>query len=449
MVRTYEEAVAWIHGRLRLGIKPGLKRMEWMMEQLGHPERRVRAVHIGGTNGKGSTVAYLRSILQAAGYSVGTFTSPYVEQFNERISINGQPIRDEEIVELVQTIKPLADELEQTELGGPTEFEVITAMMLYYFGKQNIQDIVLIEVGLGGRLDSTNIIYPLLSVITNVSYDHMNILGDTLGQIAAEKAGIIKSGVPLVTAVKEPEAWEVIAKTAAERKAKTYRLGVDFTVSDRQATVEGEQFSLVTPFAEYRDLRIQMPGAHQVENAAVAVMAAELLRLGYSFLIDPEHIADGLATAAWPGRFERVSDSPLIILDGAHNEAGIRSLVETVRAHYPDKRVHVLFAALTDKPLERMIQLLDELADTITFTTFDFPRAAAAEQLYALSSHRHKATVHRWKKWIGEQKTRLSAQEMLLITGSLYFISEVKKSLCKKNLLSTTSMKWYNEDKEK
>ncbi|AMQ21338.1 bifunctional folylpolyglutamate synthase/dihydrofolate synthase [Geobacillus sp. JS12] len=429
MVRTYEEAVAWIHGRLRLGIKPGLKRMEWMMEQLGHPERRVRAVHIGGTNGKGSTVAYLRSILQAAGYSVGTFTSPYVEQFNERISINGEPISDQEIVELVQVIQPLADELEQTEFGGPTEFEVITAMMLYYFGKQNIQDIVLIEVGLGGRLDSTNIIYPLVSVITNVSYDHMNILGDTLGQIAAEKAGIIKSGVPLVTAVNEPEAWEVIAKTAAERKAKTYRLGVDFTVSDRQTTVEGERFSLVTPFAEYRDLRIQMPGAHQVENAAVAVMAAELLRLGYSFLIEPEHIADGLATAAWPGRFEQVSDSPLIILDGAHNEAGIRSLVETVRAHYPDKRVHVLFAALTDKPLERMIQLLDELAHTITFTTFDFPRAAAAEQLADLSTHQQKATVLQWEKWIREQASRLTERDLLLITGSLYFISEVKKGM--------------------
>ncbi|MDF9295955.1 bifunctional folylpolyglutamate synthase/dihydrofolate synthase [Geobacillus stearothermophilus] len=429
MVQTYEEAVAWIHGRLRLGMKPGLKRMEWMMEQLGHPERRVRAVHIGGTNGKGSTVAYLRSILQAAGYSVGTFTSPYVEQFNERISINGEPISDQEIVELVRVIQPLADELEQTEFGGPTEFEVITAMMLYYFGKQNIQDIVLIEVGLGGRLDSTNIIYPLVSVITNVSYDHMNILGDTLGQIAAEKAGIIKSGVPLVTAVKEPEAWEVIAKTAAERKAKTYRLGVDFTVSDRQATVEGEQFSLVTPFAEYRDLRIQMPGAHQVENAAVAVMAAELLRLGYSFLIDPEHIADGLATAAWPGRFEQVSGKPLIILDGAHNEAGIRALVETVRAHYPDKRVHVLFAALTDKPLERMIRQLDELADTITFTTFDFPRAAAAEQLADLSSHPQKAAVNDWIGWIREKKKQIGGDGLLLVTGSLYFLSEVRKRL--------------------
>jgi len=431
MIRTYEEAVAWIHGRLRLGMKPGLKRMEWMMEKLGHPERRVRAVHIGGTNGKGSTVAYLRSILQAAGYSVGTFTSPYVEQFNERISINGEPIRDEEIVELVQTIQPLANELEQTELGGPTEFEVITAMMLYYFGKQNIQDIVLIEVGLGGRLDSTNVIYPLVSVITNVSYDHMNILGDTLGQIAAEKAGIIKSGVPLVTAVNEPEAWEVIAKTAVERKAKTYRLGVDFAVSNQQTTAEGEQFSVTTPFAAYRDLRIQMPGVHQIENAATAVMAAELLRLSYSFLIEPEHIHDGLAMATWPGRFEKVSDKPLIIVDGAHNEAGIRSLVETVRAHYPDKRVHVLFAALTDKPLERMIQRLEELADTIAFTTFDFPRAAAAEQLAELSSHPQKAATDDWIGWIDEKKNRMGRDELLLITGSLYFLAEVRKRLKK------------------
>ncbi|WPZ17570.1 folylpolyglutamate synthase/dihydrofolate synthase family protein [Geobacillus subterraneus] len=429
MIRTYEEAVAWIHGRLRLGMKPGLKRMEWMMEKLGHPERRVRAVHIGGTNGKGSTVAYLRSILQATGYSVGTFTSPYVEQFNERISVNGEPIRDEEIVELVRVIQPLADELERTELGGPTEFEVITAMMLYYFGKQQIQDIVLIEVGLGGRLDSTNVIYPLVSVITNVSYDHMNILGDTLGQIAAEKAGIIKSGVPLVTAVQEPEAWEVIAKTAAERKAKTYRLGVDFAVSNQQTTAEGEQFSVTTPFAAYHDLRIHMPGVHQIDNAATAVMAAELLRLSYSFLIEPEHIHDGLAMAAWPGRFERMSDDPLVIIDGAHNEAGIRALVDTVRTHYPDKRVHVLFAALADKPLERMIRPLDELAETITFTTFDFPRAAQAEALTALSSHPQKAAVSDWAGWIREKKKQIGDDGLLLVTGSLYFLSEVRKRL--------------------
>jgi dihydrofolate synthase / folylpolyglutamate synthase len=431
MVRTYEEALEWIHGRLRLGIKPGLKRMEWFMEKLGHPERRIRAIHIAGTNGKGSTVSYLRHILQAAGYSVGTFTSPYVEQFNERISVNGKPIGDKEIVKLVQVIKPLAEELEQTELGAPTEFEVITAMMLYYFGKKNIQDVVLIEAGLGGRLDSTNIIYPILSIITNIGYDHMNILGETLDKIAFEKAGIIKSGVPLITGAEQPEAWTVISEKAASLKAKTYRLGEDFFIVRHVPITDGERFSLETPFSQYPDLKITMFGAHQVQNAALAVMAAEYLRMCYSFLIEKEHIYEGLEKAKWIGRFERVSNKPLIIIDGAHNEEGIHSLVDTVRSHYPDKDIHVLFAALADKPLDKMIPPLAEIAETITFTSFDFPRAASAEQLAELCDHPNKATTDDWKGWMKETKKQKRSDALFLITGSLYFIAEVRKFLKK------------------
>ncbi|KYD15253.1 bifunctional folylpolyglutamate synthase/dihydrofolate synthase [Saccharococcus caldoxylosilyticus] len=431
MVRTYEEALEWIHGRLRLGIKPGLKRMEWFMEKLGHPERRIRAIHIAGTNGKGSTVSYLRHILQAAGYSVGTFTSPYVEQFNERISVNGKPIGDKEIVKLVQVIKPLAEELEQTELGAPTEFEVITAMMLYYFGKKNIQDVVLIEAGLGGRLDSTNIIYPILSIITNIGYDHMNILGETLDKIAFEKAGIIKSGVPLITGAEQPEAWTVISEKAASLKAKTYRLGEDFFIVRHVPITDGERFSLETPFSQYPDLKITMFGAHQVQNAALAVMAAEYLRMCYSLLIEKEHIYEGLEKAKWIGRFERVSNKPLIIIDGAHNEEGIHSLVDTVRSHYPDKDIHVLFAALADKPLDKMIPPLAEIAETITFTSFDFPRAASAEQLAELCDHANKATTDDWKGWMKETKKQKRSDALFLITGSLYFIAEVRKFLKK------------------
>jgi dihydrofolate synthase / folylpolyglutamate synthase len=431
MVRTYEEALEWIHGRLRLGIKPGLKRMEWLMDKLGHPERRIRAIHIAGTNGKGSTVSYLRHILQAAGYSVGTFTSPYVEQFNERISVNGKPIRDQEIVELVQIIEPLAEELEQTELGAPTEFEAITAMMLYYFGKMNIQDIVLIEAGLGGRFDSTNVIYPLLSIITNIGYDHMNILGETLDKIAFEKAGIIKSGVPLITGVGQPEAWTVISEKAASLKAKTYRLGEDFLIVQHEPVDDGERFSLETPFSQYPDVKITMFGAHQTQNAALAVMAAEYLRMCYSFLIEKEHIYEGLEKAKWIGRFEQVSKKPLIIIDGAHNEAGIHSLVDTVRSHYPDKDIHVLFAALADKPLAQMIPPLAEIAKTMTFTSFDFPRAASAKQLAELCDHPRKATTDDWKEWIQEKKKQKRSDDLFLITGSLYFIAEVRKLIKK------------------
>jgi dihydrofolate synthase/folylpolyglutamate synthase len=429
MIRTYKEAVDWIHNRLTLGVKPGLKRMEWMMEKLDHPERRMKAIHVGGTNGKGSTVCYLRNILQQAGYSVGTFTSPYVEQFNERISINGKPISDVEIMKLVQVIKPLAEELEQTELGAPTEFEVITAMALYYFGKMNVQDVVLFEVGLGGRLDSTNVIYPLLSLITNVGFDHTHILGDTLEQIAFEKAGIIKAGIPVITAVEQKEALDVIHARAKSLKAKVYELNNDFIIRDHEAKEGGEKFSLETPFATYRDLHLSMLGSHQVKNAALAVMAANYLRTYYSFIIEEQHVREGVRQAQWLGRFEKISDKPLIILDGAHNMEGIESLVQTIQTHYPSKNVHILFSALRDKPLKPMIEALANIAATITFTSFDFPRAATAEELAEQCDHDAKQCAVDWKQWLKQKRKTAKNDDLIVVTGSLYFISDVRKFL--------------------
>jgi dihydrofolate synthase / folylpolyglutamate synthase len=426
MIRTYAEAVAWIHGRLSFGIKPGLKRMEWLMERLGYPHRRIKAIHVAGTNGKGSTVCYLRHILQEAGYSVGTFTSPYVEQFNERISVNGTPIRDEEIVELVNVIKPLVEEVEQTELGAPTEFEVITAMAIYYFGKMNVQDVVIFETGLGGRFDSTNVIYPLISVITNVGFDHTNILGDTLTKIAFEKAGIIKAGVPVITGVEQKEALEVIFEKAKSVKAKAYVLGKDFVIKDYGAMENGERFSVDTLFSKYRDLTISMFGFHQAKNAAIAVMVADYLRVYYSFIIEEEALRSGLEKAQWVGRFEKVSDNPMIILDGAHNEEGINSLVETVKTHYPDKKIHVMFSALSDKPLEKMIQPLADIAETITFTSFDFPRAATAKELYEQCEHPKKECEENWQAALKNKMSEMKEEDVLVVTGSLYFISEVR-----------------------
>ncbi|MGG6431038.1 bifunctional folylpolyglutamate synthase/dihydrofolate synthase [Anoxybacillus sp. D401a] len=426
MVQTYKEAVDWIHSRLTLGVKPGLKRMEWMMEKLGHPERRIKAIHVGGTNGKGSTVCFLRHILQEAGYRVGTFTSPYVEQFNERISVNGQPISDVDLIHLVQVIQPLAEELEQTELGGPTEFEVITAMALYYFGKMNVQDVVIFEVGLGGRLDSTNVIYPLLSVITNVGYDHIHILGNTLEQIAFEKAGIIKAGVPLITAIDQPEALRVVEEKAASVRAKVYAIDRDFTVFAHEPTADGERFSLQTPFASYDNVTTTMLGAHQVKNAALALMASDYLRTYYSFLIEREHMYNGIRKAEWLGRFEKMNDRPLIIIDGAHNEEGIDSLVATINAHYPHRSVHVLFTALGDKPVAAMIRKLETIAQTMTFTTFDFPRALSAEQLAEQATHRNVQCATDWKQWLKEKRTQVEKDDIILITGSLYFISNVR-----------------------
>lgn len=431
MFTTYEEAVSWIHSRLRLGVKPGLKRMEWMMEKLEHPERRIRSVHIGGTNGKGSTVTYLRSILQEAGYEVGTFTSPYFEQFNERISINGVPIPDEAIVKLANDIYPLSVEMEGSELGGPTEFEIITAMAFQYFGRVNPVDIVLFEVGLGGRFDSTNIVFPLVSVITNIGLDHTAILGDTHAAIAYEKAGIIKPGISLVTAVKQEEALEIIKEKVNEMKAPFYLLGKQMFINEHSSTQSGEVFTQKTPFKVWENLEISMAGKHQIENAALAVMASEVLNKFYFFLIEEEHVFNGLKKAYWPGRFEIMSNDPVIVIDGAHNEEGVSALVTELGKRFNNKKINIVFTALADKKLDKMIANLDAIADKITFVEFDYPRAAKAEALFELSGNKNKFFNKNWQQAIEENISMLDQNDILVITGSLYFLSEMKPVLLK------------------
>ncbi|GAM12077.1 bifunctional folylpolyglutamate synthase/dihydrofolate synthase [Mesobacillus selenatarsenatis] len=427
MFDTYEQAIDWIHARLRLGIKPGLSRMEWMLERLDHPERRIKTIHIGGTNGKGSTVTFLRSILQSAGYRVGTFTSPYFEQFNERISINGQPINDQELIELTNVIKPLADELDQTELGGPTEFEVITAMSLYYFAKMTPVDVAIYEVGLGGRFDSTNVIHPLLSIITSIGLDHTAILGDTYEEIAFEKAGIIKNGVSVITGVKQPEALNVIRKKAIEGKSPLYHLGDEFSTSSRESLKRGEQFSFSSMFGQIQKLETSMIGSHQVDNAACAVMASQVLANYYSFMIDEEHIREGLTQAYWPGRLEILSENPLVLIDGAHNEEGINALAREINSRYADKKISILFAALKDKKLDKMIATLEEAADQLTFTTFDFPRAASVEELMEVGSNSgNKNIAVDYRSYLDKKINELNKDEILIVTGSLYFLSEAK-----------------------
>lgn len=429
MFKTRDEVIQWINNRLKLGIKPGLKRMEFMMEKLDHPERNIRAVHIGGTNGKGSTVAFLRSILMEAGYEVGTFTSPYFETFNERISINDVPISDEDLVETANQIKPVVDELEKTSLGSPTEFEIITAMGLYYFGKIHPVDCTIVEVGLGGRLDSTNVIHPLLTIITNIGHDHMHILGSSLTEIAGEKAGIIKNGVPLITAEVKQEPLNVLEQTAKERKASLYKLGRDFSFIDLGSDRKKELFSLDTVYGSYFNLRTSLLGEHQETNASLAVMAAKLLETFYSFIIEPEHIETGLEKAYWPGRFEILQEEPTVIIDGAHNREGIESLVETVQRHYSNPKGKILFAALKDKETDEMVRQLNTLGMDIVFTEFDFHRAKKASELNGRNAEGKVEIETDWRQFIEKTLPNLKEDEIFLITGSIYFISQVKPFL--------------------
>jgi dihydrofolate synthase/folylpolyglutamate synthase len=430
MFEHYNEAIAWIHGRLKFGVKPGLKRMEWLLDELQHPERNIPTIHVAGTNGKGSTVSYMLHMLTEAGYKVGTFTSPYIETFNERISVNGQPISDQEMLELVNEVMPLVEKIEKTELGGPTEFEIITTMMFLYFGKYNKPDFLLLETGLGGRLDSTNIIKPIVSIITNVGYDHMNILGSTITEIAAEKAGIIKDQVPVLTGVQDRGALTVIRNAADERRAPLYVLDEEIMILESTLKDGKEVFSLDTPFQHHDHLLLSMKGEHQIKNAALAVAAIDYLKQMNKIKISEIQLCHGLDKTSWKGRFEKVSSNPEVIIDGAHNKQGIESLLDTLKRHYPNKNIHFLFSALKDKDYIEMIEQLSSIATTIHFTTFDFPRAASANELFSVCDLQEKSYSEDWrdilKKLVEDFKD--SKEDLLVVTGSLYFISCIRES---------------------
>lgn len=429
MFTAYEEARSWIHSRLKFGVKPGLDRMKQLMARLDHPEKKIRALHVAGTNGKGSTVAFIRSMLQEAGYTVGTFTSPYIITFNERISVNGTPITDEEWVTLVNQVKPIVEALDQTEHGQPTEFEIMTACAFLYFAAYHQVDFVIFETGLGGRYDSTNVVEPLLTVITSIGHDHMNILGNTIEEIAGEKAGIIKEGIPIVTAVTQPEALQVIRHEAERKSAPFQSLHDTSRIYNEKALPAGEQFSLKTGETCYEDIRTSLIGTHQRQNAALSILAAEWLNRENIAEISGAALRSGLVKAAWPGRLELVQEHPSVYLDGAHNEEGIDKLTETMKQRFPDSDICVVFSALKDKPYHDMIKKLETIAHSIHFASFDFPRASLAKDLYDASEISSKSWNEDPEHVIKLIESKKGSNDIVLITGSLYFISDIRKRM--------------------
>ncbi|MBM7644725.1 dihydrofolate synthase/folylpolyglutamate synthase [Scopulibacillus daqui] len=434
MFKTIEETMQWIHQLLPHGIKPGTMRMEWVLEKLNHPERSLRTIHVGGTNGKGSTVSFLRNIYQKAGFEVGTFTSPYITNFNERISVNGKGISDEDLIKAANIIYPYVKELENTDLGTPTEFEVVTLIGIVYFAKIHYCDLVIFEVGLGGRLDSTNVIAPLASIITNVGMDHMQYLGNTIKEIAREKAGIIKSGTAVITAADHPDALEVIKETAERKHAKLYIYGQSFHVTDCGARDNEECFDFKSRFSHYSHLTTKMRGTHQLTNAAVALMTVDYLKTYFALHVEEEHVIEGIKETQWPGRFEMLSKDPLVVLDGAHNPEGVHALAETIRRYYQGRSIKVLYASLKDKNNSVMVEEIGKTADSMTFTTFDFPKSAEANELYSLSNHPHKAMADNWKIALTEMLSEASENDVIIVMGSLYFISEVRQSFLSNEL---------------
>lgn len=414
---NYLESLYWIHERTKFGIKPGVKRMEWMLDRLNNPQLNIRGIHVGGTNGKGSTVAYIRAALVENGYEVGTFTSPFIETFNERISLNGLPITNDEIVKLVEIVKPISEALEQeTELGGATEFEIITTMMFVYFGQIHPVDFVVVEAGLGIKNDSTNVFNPILSVLTSIGLDHTDILGNTYLDIAKDKGAIIKPNIPVIYAVKNEEALKYIRDLAESNEAKPIEL-------DREIVVVSQDDEFTYRYKDYEleTIILNMLGEHQKENAALAITALIELYEQEIITLDFNKMIDAIESVSWTGRIEQVKENPLIIIDGAHNNESIEALIDTIKNYYDNEKMDVLFSAIKGKPVHGMLNKLEEISNHLYFTEFDFPKALTKDELSEQVNLEHIEFIDDYVSYIKNYDGN-----GLLITGSLYFISEVK-----------------------
>ena len=419
---NYEEALEYIHAVQWAGHKPGLSRTRTLLAALGDPHKTLKFVHVAGTNGKGSTAAMLASCLQAAGYRVGLFTSPFINRFNERIQINGEQIPDEALVQLVEQVRPAADAM--TDI--PTEFEIITALGMLWFARQRC-DIVVLEVGLGGTLDSTNVIDPPeCAVITALGMDHVKELGPTLADIAAAKAGILKSGSPAVSYGGVPEADAVIARVAKEQHAPL--TVVDFS----KLRFDGGDLDEVTfDFDGLDGVRLPLIGSYQPRNAAVAITALRVLR-GRGWDIPEQAIRKGLETVKWPGRFELLRHAPAFVLDGSHNAHGMRATVQSLRDRFPGEKFVFLLSIMADKDVDEMLDLLAPLAKRFVTVAAHTPRALPAETL--AEAIRTRSIPTEAAPGIEEGVARaveLGGQGPVCALGTLYFSGEVREAFQK------------------
>jgi dihydrofolate synthase/folylpolyglutamate synthase len=434
---TYPEATAFLFGLRRFGWRLGLDTVRRLVALVGNPQDTLPAVHIGGTNGKGSTAAMLGAILQAAGYRTGLYTSPHLLSFTERIRLNGEPIGEADVTGLVAELKELcAAHFAQApipapdarQLPHPTFFELTTAMAFLHFARQRAA-VAVIEVGLGGRFDATNVLVPQVSVITNVALDHQEYLGESIAAIASEKAGIIKAGVPVVTAA-SGEAYAVIARTADERGAPLVHAPHAYRVEQLSSTLSGHTFDLTGPHRRYVGLHLPLAGRHQVENALTALAAAEALEAGGLHLGDSA-IRSGLAHVRWPGRLQVVGTRPRILVDGAHNPAGAAALAGFLRDHRATlHRLVLVFGVLRDKDWAAMLSALAPLADHIILTHPPTERGADPRDLLVADRLGIPVEVHpEVGAALQRARTIAGPEDTILATGSLYLVGPVLQSL--------------------
>ena len=411
---NYTKTLNFIHSFKGNGRRPQLGRMRWLLKQAGNPQSHYPTVHIVGTNGKGSTTSYLQNILTKSGYQVGTFTSPYITRFNERISINGTEIPDKDLISLVEKAQVLLDDLEEhTAFDRPTEFELVTLLMFIYFDLKQV-DMAIIEAGIGGRLDSTNVLSPELVICTSIGFDHTETLGNSLLDISNHKAGVMRENTPILLG-------RVSAEVEHFFNQKSHDLQAPLAVIDREIQLlprDNQTIQVSYDHWESPKLKLPMLGQHQENNAGLAVTAAHLLAQTFSKITD-KSIQEGIVETHWPGRSEWIGDN--IYLDGAHNPQGIASLKQVLKDNFANHRVHILFAGLRRKPLA---DLLEELKDyDITVTSFDFFEALPLNEY-----PQHFKRVADYKDWLAQAESA-NSDDLFVVTGSLYFISELRNYL--------------------
>lgn len=408
----------------------GLERMVELLALRGNPHLKLKVIHIGGTNGKGSTIAFLKNLLEKLGLRVGVFSSPYLIHYTNQISINGKSISEARLEALMADYQSLLEGESATNLQGTTEFEIITAIAYDYFASEQV-DVAIMEVGMGGLLDSTNVCQPILTGITTIGLDHVALLGDTLEAIAEQKAGIIKQGIPLVTGRIAPEALAVIDRIAEGKDVPRLAYGKDYQVCHQESVVTGEVFDYTSVVRQGR-FQTGLLGLHQIENAGMAIALLDTFcqevgrKLPANILL-----AQALEETSWPGRLEIVSREPLMILDGAHNPHAIKALLATLQERFADYRKEILFTCIKTKALEDMLDLLEQIPDTeLTLTHFDDSRATDESVLEEAAKSRN-LSYQGWQDFLEQKLTdkKEEKQTVRIVTGSLYFLSQVRAYL--------------------
>ena len=420
--KAYNECLARLFSLHRFGIKLGLGTIRTILDALDNPHHRFQCIHIAGTNGKGSVAAMLSTILQEAGYTVGLYTSPHLVRFNERIRINGTPITDADILDAYMVI----DKVHLPD-RTPTFFEFTTAMAFHAFHRHNVQWAV-IETGMGGRLDATNIIHTQLSVITNISLEHREYLGNRLSAIAAEKAGIIKPGVPVVTGVTQQVVRRVLQSAADAVGAPIFRLGRDFKT---RKTRRGGSFHYYGRDTTWRDVPLVLAGAHQQGNAALALAGLECLMDAGAIRRDETAVYRGMAHTRWPGRLEIVSHNPTILLDGAHNLAAVNALAAYIDAAFQNRSITLVVGILDDKPYRQMLSILAPRCDHVIVTRPVINRALPPETLTPIAAAfcPRVTVVPNVGDAVALAQSTADSGDAICIAGSLYVVGEAKEAL--------------------